>query len=398
MSSAPNEPIRWGIMATGGIARTFTKDLLLPPSTRNVSNITHTVTGVASSSSKTSAEKFIAEIVDGKQPADTPCTAYGSYAALAQDPDVDIIYVATPHSHHFQNVMLCLEHNKNVLCEKAFTVNAAQAKILYETAKAKNVFLMEAVWTRYFPLSIAIRKAITDGVIGEVLRVSADLSIGATPEDEFDESHRMVNLDLAGGCLLDLGIYSLTWVFQTMYHTLPANQRVAPIVKGAMMTSEPRTGADEMTTILLEFPKSTPTGKYKAHAVATTAMRVDFDPAQNKEKSEQTPAVRIQGDRGEIQVFGPIYRPTRFRVVRKGGEIKEVEMDPKEHGGAHGMMYEADEAARCLKAGKLESQGMGWTESVVIMETMDRVRELGGLRYPEGIESTVYPVDLKGKA
>lgn len=385
-------------MATGWIAQTFTKDLLIDASTRNVTDIVHLVTGVASSSSKSSAEKFISEFVEGKQNApDTHCTAYGSYEELAKDPNVDIIYVATPHSHHFQNVMLCLSHNKPVLCEKAFTVNAAQAKILYDTAKSKNLFLMEAVWTRYFPLSIAIRKAITDGEIGEVLRVHADLSIGAIPEDSFDVSHRMVNLDLAGGCLLDLGIYALTWVFQTMYHTVPASERVAPKVTGAIMTSEPRTGADEMTTMLLEFPKSAPTGKYKAHAVATTAMRVDFDPAKDNSKTEQTPAVRVQGDKGEIQVFGPIYRPTRFRIIKAGGAVSDSEMDPKDHGGAHGMMYEADEAARCLLAGKLESEGLTWEESTVIMETMDEVRRFGGLKYPEAIESTEYPVNLKAK-
>jgi predicted dehydrogenase len=397
MSNPSPKPVRWGILATGWIAQTFVKDLLIDPSTRDTKDITHLVTGVASSSSKSSAEKFIAEQVTGRQDDSTPCTAYGSYEDLAKDPNVDIIYVATPHSHHFQNVMLCLSNSKPVLCEKAFTVNAAQAKILYATAKSKSLFLMEAVWTRYFPISIAIRSAITSSTIGEVLRVSADLSIGAQPESAFDVSHRMVNLDLAGGCLLDLGIYALTWVFQTMYHTLPPSERVAPTVAGAIMTAEPRTGADEMTTMLLEFPKSAPSGKFKAHAIATTAMRVDFDPAKNGEKAAQTPAVRIQGTEGEIQVFGPLYRPTRFRIVSAKGEVKEVEMDPKEHGGAHGMMYEADEAARCLLAGKLESEGMGWEESTVIMETMDEVRRLGGLKYPEAIESTEYPVDLKGK-
>ena len=383
-------------MATGSIARQFTKDLLIDGSTRNVTDIAHHITGVASSSSKSSAEKFISDIVSHKQ-SNILCTAYDSYEELVKDPNVDIIYVATPHSHHFQNVMLCLTHNKPVLCEKAFTVNAAQAKILYETAKSKNLFLMEAVWTRYFPLSIAIRKAITDGTIGEVLRVSADLSIGEIPEEAFDEGNRMVNLDLAGGCLLDLGIYALTWVFQTLYHTVPANERAAPKVAGAIMTAEPRTGADEMTTMLLEFPKSAPTGKFKAHAVATTAMRVHFDPANKEDKSEQTPAVRVQGDKGELQVFGPIYRPTRFRIVMKDGKVTEKEMDPKDHGGAHGMMYEADEAARCLVSGKLESESMGWEESTVIMAVMDEVRELSGLKYPDAIESVQYPVNLKTK-
>jgi predicted dehydrogenase len=350
---------------------------------------------VASSSSKSSAEKFISEIVTVKQSSPSSCTAYGSYAELVKDPNVDIIYVATPHSHHFQNCMLCLEAGKPVLCEKAFTVNAEQAKILYETAKAKKVFLMEAVWTRYFPLSIAVRNHITSGDIGEALRVSADLSIGVIPEEEFQVSHRMVNKDLAGGCLLDLGIYSLTWVFQTMWHTLPQvlqKQGGKPKVVGTAMTAEPRTGADEMTTMLLEFPKSTPSGMTKAHAMATAAMRVTFDP---DEKNSAGPAVRVQGTKGELQVYGPIYRPTRYRLIQKKGDVKDEEFEFP--GGGHGMFWEADEAARCWRDGKLESAGMSWDESTLIMEIMDEVRRQGGLTYPEAIESTKYPVELKVK-
>jgi len=380
------------LAATGGIARTFTKDLLIDPSTRDTSDITHAVTAAASSSSLSSAEKFISEIVTPKQ-ASTKCTAYGSYAELVKDPDVDIIYVATPHSHHFQNVMLCLSAGKPVLCEKAFTVNAEQAKILYKTAEEKKLFLMEAVWTRYFPLSIAVRKHITSGDIGEVLRVSADLSIGEIPEEAFDVSHRMVNKDLAGGCLLDLGIYSLTWVFQTMWHTLSKDlQKDKPKVIGTAMTPEPRTGADEMTTMLIEFPKSTPNGLTKSQAVATTAMRVAFDPDG---KNSAGPAVRVQGSKGELQVYGPIFRPTRYRFIPNSGEIKDEQFEFP--GGGHGMFWEADEAARCLRDGKLESQGLSWDESILIMEIMDEARRQGGLTYPKEIESTEYPVDLKAK-
>lgn len=177
----------------------FTKDLLIDPKLRDAGDISHTVTAVASSSSKARAEKFI---TDFKVPA--PCAAYGSYKELVGDQNVDIVYVATPHSHHFQNVMLALENGKNVLCEKAFTVNAAQAKILVETARKKNLFLMEAVWTRYFPLSVEIRNRIKNGDVGEVLRVVADTSFGdEDPEGKWGSEHRMVNKDLAGGALLD---------------------------------------------------------------------------------------------------------------------------------------------------------------------------------------------------
>lgn len=176
----------------------FVRDLLNDPTLRNTTDISHTVTAVASSSSKDRATKFIA---DTGIPA--PCTAYGSYEELVADPNVDVLYVATPHSHHFQNVMLAFEAGKNVLCEKAFTVNATQTKILCETAKKKNLFLMEAVWTRHFPLSVQVRDLIKSGGIGEVLRVVADCSFGDDVENKWGTTHRMVNKNLAGGCLLD---------------------------------------------------------------------------------------------------------------------------------------------------------------------------------------------------
>ena len=390
------------IIATGGIARTFVKDVLIPPSTRGVNDIAHKVTAVASSSSVASAEKFIADVVTPTQ-SNSP-KAYGSYADLVADPNTDIIYIATPHSHHYQNARLCLNaaNPKPILCEKALTVNAQQARQLYALAKEKNVFFMEAVWTRFFPLSIELRKLIQDGAIGEVLRVSADLSIGKgdNVETEFDVGHRMVNKDLAGGALLDLGIYSLTWVFQTLYHTLPKDKRQKPKVVGSSMVFEPRTGADESTVILMEMP-STPTGKRKAQAIATTSLRVDFDTAKD-EKGHETPAVRIQGEKGEIQVYGPLYRAMRMKIITKDGNGTVSVRDdvrPSFEGSQHGMAFEADECGRCLQEkGKLESDTMGWEESIVIMETMDEVRKLAGLTYPEEIESTQWPLDLKAKS
>jgi predicted dehydrogenase len=125
------------------------------------------------------------------------------------DPNIDIIYIATPHSHHYQNARLALESGKNVLCEKSFTVNAAQTKILIELAKQKKLFLMEAVWTRYFPLSVQVRELIQKGEIGEVLRVTADNSAG---QGGWDQSHRLLNLDLAGGALLDCTYSSCLYV------------------------------------------------------------------------------------------------------------------------------------------------------------------------------------------
>ncbi|THC90782.1 hypothetical protein EYZ11_009760 [Aspergillus tanneri] len=384
------------------------------PNTRGASDISHSVVAVASSSSKPRAEKFISDTgIPGS------CVAYGSYEELVADSNVDVVYVATPHSHHFQNAMLALEAGKNVLCEKAFTVNAAQTKILCETAQKKSLFLMEAVWTRYFPLSVQVRELIQNGAIGEVLRVMADNSFGDDVEVQWGTKHRMVNMDLAGGCLLDrmsspvllvlpfafvqaaglirslaVGIYSLTWVFQTLYHTLPRAQRKPPSAISAHMTPYHLTGADEATTILLTFPTSTPSNLQhpgQSQAVAMTHLRVSTDP---DEHNSSGPCVRIQGTKGEIQVYGAAFQPERYRLIpKKGeGEIKEVECPFPDSG--RGMYWEADEVARCLRDCKLESDTMPLEESIVIMEVMDEVRRQGGLAYPEKIESTVYPTRL----
>ncbi|KAL8841750.1 MAG: hypothetical protein Q9170_000783 [Blastenia crenularia] len=390
--------VRWGIMATGMIANLFVKDLILDPSSRDVSDVKHEVKAVASSSSADRAKKFIQDcrVPEG-------AAAYGSYEELVKDKNVDIIYVATPHSHHYQNTMLCLEAGKHVLCEKAFTTNAAQAKRLIEKAKAKKLFLMEAVWTRFFPLSIQIRKFIEDGNLGAVHRVIADNSFGDDVESTYGTYHRMVNMDLAGGCLLDLGIYSLTWLFQTLYHTLPAQSRKPPKVVSAI-TPYPSTGADEMTSMILTFPSApgpapvgTPDGStHSAHGIALTNLRVATDPDGH---NSARPSIRIQGTKGEIQVDGPAFRPRAWRCIaaksdeEKGKGEPRIEEHPCEIPG-QGMFWEADECARCVRDGRIESEGMGWEESVVIMEVMDEVRRQGGVVYPERVESLEYPLAL----
>jgi len=372
--------------------RTMTKDLLIDPKTRGVEDIVHVVTAAASSSSRKSAEDLVESCVTPSQDPTITCKAYGTYEELVKDDNVDIIYVGTPHSHHFQTSMLALQNGKSVLVEKPVSTTAPQARKLTKEAKKRGLFFMEAAWTRFFPLSIAVRKKVEQGEIGEVLRVSADLSTGEAPEI-YDEGHRNVNKDLAGGALLDLGAYSLLWLFQTVYHTLPKEKRKPPKVVGSTMTLEPRTGADESTTMLLDFPVSTPTGTRNTHGIATTAMRLHFDHGRDTESA--SPAVRIQGDKGEIQVFGPIYRPSRFRVLY-ADTSKPIEVYHFDFpGGAHGMMWESDTAARCMLSGKLESEGMPWEESIAIMEVMDEVRRQNDMQFPHVIETTDYPVDMK---
>ncbi|KAL6708719.1 hypothetical protein ACN47E_002415 [Coniothyrium glycines] len=394
--------IRWGILATGGIALTFTKDLLVDPTTRGVKHLKHTVVAAASSSSKSRAEDFLKEVG-----APTDAKAYGSYEEFVKNPDIDIVYIATPHSHHYQNARLCLEAGKNVLCEKAFTVNAAQARKLAELAKEKNLFLMEAVWTRYFPLSIYVREQIQAGRIGPVARVISDNSAALDPEKNFaDGKNRMVNPDLAGGALLDLGIYALTWVFQTLYHTQPESSRQAPQLLAYVKTYEPTGKADEASTAILRFPRSKEAGG-EAHAIATTSLRVDSAPGNNHD----TPFVRIQGPKGEIQVFGYAFRPLSTKIISSDGQV-EVKDFPipgpgkgsgwyngfggsfQSEGEGQGMFWEADEAADAIINGRKEGRFLGLDESILIMEVMDEIRKQGGLVYPDKIETLDFPTQL----
>ncbi|EEA28099.1 hypothetical protein TMatcc_003598 [Talaromyces marneffei ATCC 18224] len=387
--------IRWGILATGSIAQTFAKDLLVDPTTRDVHTVKHTVVAAASSSGLERAQDFLKSVG-----ASSTAKAYGTYKELAEDNQVDIIYVSTPHSHHYQNVNLCLESGKNVLCEKAFTVNAAQAKELVRIAREKNLFLMEALWTRYFPLSIYARETITSGKLGTVMRTFADNSLNLEPQN-FSKDSRMIDPKLAGGSLLDMGIYSLTWVFQTLYTTQPLEMRKAPYVTSIVQRYE-ATGVDETVNIILSFPRDAESGG-DMHGITTTSFRVAND-IDNKGTSG--PAVRIQGTKGELQVWPPIFRPTRTRLILADGTIEDKTWPVpgpgagsnwyngysgnglNAEGEGHGMFWEADEAAMALLEGRKEGKYEGLDESVVIMEVMDEVRRQNGLTYPSEVEAT----------
>lgn len=197
---------------------------------------------------------------------------------------------------------------------------------------------------------------------------------------------------------MDLGVYPLTWVFQTIYHTLPANSRKPPTVMATM--DKYATGVDEKTSMVLHFPSAPGGSDHSAHGIALTNFRVATDPDGFKTAK---PAIRIQGSKGELQVDGPAFRPTHYRFIpveedatprgdKPGNNqrVKEVECPIP----GSGMFWEADECARCLRDGALESKVLGWEESIVIMETMDEVRRQGGLKYPLKIETTDYPVAL----
>ena len=225
----------------------------------------------------------------------------------------------------------------------------------------------------------------------------------------------MVNMSLAGGVLLDLGIYSLTWVFQCLYTTLPASDRKPPSDVKAISTIYPPTGSDESTSIILKFPRG-PHSEAPAQGIALASLRTASDVDG---KGTSYPAIKIQGTKGEIQVFGPAFRPTKWRYIPENAQgtttkgKESVERDRGEHGVAaeekeegkgveehecpipgHGMFWEADEVARALQEGRKEGGALGWEESTVMMGVMDEVRRQVGVKYPEVIETLEYPVEL----
>jgi predicted dehydrogenase len=264
------------------------------------------------------------------------------------------------------------------------TVNAAQCEIVTRLAKEKGKFLMEAVWTRFFPLSVEVTNFLRSGKLGEIKRVFADFSFWNDVEKDFGTTNRMVNMDLAGGAMLDLGIYSLTWVFMALYHTLPVQEdgkRQDPGVV-SQVSKYAATGCDEQTTILLDFAG-------KAHGVATTSIRVASTP--NAEHNAQDD-IRIQGTLGDLTVnYAP--RPGSYTVTPATsvarGTPASFSYEKKTFdtpGGGHGMFWEADECARCVREGRGQSAVMGLEESAAVLRVMDKVRRAHGVRYGEAVE------------
>ncbi|TFY73203.1 hypothetical protein EWM64_g10810 [Hericium alpestre] len=206
MSAEQPLVFRWGIISSGWIASQFVKDLLEDPKIRDVHDVVHKVVAVGSRSAE-SAQKFIDTHASG----DKTAKAYGSYAEVYADPDVDAVYIGTPHAFHYTNSKDAILAKKHVLVEKPATSNAAEWRSLVALAKENNVFLMEAMWTRFHPAALAVRRVIDEGKLGDIVMVHADLS-GDFDIDNIPKTHRILDPRLGGGALLDLGPYPLVWV------------------------------------------------------------------------------------------------------------------------------------------------------------------------------------------
>ena len=328
MTTAGSEKFSWGILGPGGIAQAFAKDLALLQG--------HTI-GAVGSRSLENAQKFAATFGG---------TAYGSYEELVADPSIDAIYVATPHPAHHDNVILALNAGKPVLCEKPFSVNAHEAQAMIDAAARNGVALMEAMWARFLPHYAKVREIVESGVLGPILSIHADH--GQRLADQ--GIARLIEPALAGGALLDLGIYPVS--FAHMILGTPAQ-----ITSTAVMTDR---GVDAQTSMIFTYQEG-------AQAVLTTTM------------IEQTPCrAVVAGLNGWLEIDRTFYNPAAMRVVLNDGTTTEY---PNVYKG-HGLREQAEVFKQLVRSGKLESEILTWKATVEIMTTLDTVREQIGLKYP----------------
>jgi predicted dehydrogenase len=315
-----SKPLRWGLIGTGWIADRFAADLAFTDSGRAVA--------VGSRGMET-ANRFADRF-------DIP-NRHASYEALVADPGVDVVYVATPHPMHHPNTLLALRAGKPVLVEKPLTMNAAEARELVAVARAERLFCMEAMWMRFLPHVAQIRRLIAEGALGEIVTVSADHGQWFALNPDF----RLFAPELGGGALLDLGVYPVS--FASML--LGAPNTIVALVDPAF------TGVDGQTSMLFGYASG-------AQAVLTCTSL-----------ARSPTRAAIVGTEARIEIDGDFYTPSPVTLITRVGE-RTVYDEP--HQG-RGMWYQADEVARCLREGLLESPLMPLDESVSIMQTMDAV-------------------------
>lgn len=272
--------------------------------------------------------------------------AYGSYVEMLSDPEVELVYIATPHSHHMEHALLCISYGKHVLCEKAFTLNADQARKVAAAAEEKGVYVAEAIWTRYMPSRRVISDVLAGGVIGTPNTLTANLSYVINWKD------RIMRPELAGGALLDIGIYGINFALMTFGWGF---DRVETAVR---MTD---TGVDAMETITLFYPDG-------RMAVLTHSIYCRSDRKGI-----------IHGDKGYM-VIENINDPQSLKVYDLNDRLV-AEYDFTDQ--ISGYEFEFLEARRCIAEGKPESESMPLSETIRVMEFMDSIRKAWGIRYPQ---------------
>ena len=272
--------------------------------------------------------------------------AYGSYEELVNDPEVEAVYIATPHSHHYEHAKLCIEHGKHVLCEKAFTMNAKQAEEICALAKEKGVLITEAIWTRYMPARKIIQDLLEEGVIGEVRTLTANLSY------RICEVERVIRPELAGGALLDIGIYPLNFALMHFGNDF------SKITSTVLMTE---TGVDGQECITLTWPD----GKF---AVLTASIYGESDRQGIFYGSKGYMIVDNVNDPLNVDIYD-----SKHQLVR---HIPMPEQNT-------GYEYEVQEMMDCIKKGELECPSMPHYETLFVMNIMDGLRKEWGIVYPQ---------------
>jgi len=328
LPSMQEKIVGWGVVGPGAIARKFARDLRVAQGGH-----LRAVAGRDHSRAKAFGEEFGA------------ARACDNILALAEDPSVDIVYIATPHSAHFAAARILLQHGKHVLIEKPMTVNAAQARELISIARANRVFLMEAMWTRFLPVYRRVRKWIDEGRIGKCRCVTSSFCIRGNQ----DPSSRLMNLDLAGGGLLDLGVYNLAmtqFVFGGKPDRIHASANFA------------ETGADEMLSVSLGY----------RNAIAQFAC--GFAALGDN-------SLIIAGEAGWVRVPAT-FISAQEATLTVGSDTETI----REPFRGEGFEYEIEEAMRCLRSGEIESPVMPLADSLETVVIMDEIRSQIGLRYP----------------
>ncbi|TDZ37519.1 D-xylose 1-dehydrogenase [Colletotrichum trifolii] len=361
--SAELPTLRWGIIATGLISSWFVEDLVLE---RSDAKAKHIVQAVGSSSVE-KGKAFVEKHLAGHNP-----TVYGSYTDVYSDPDVDIVYIGTPHAFHKQNALDAINAGKHVLCEKAFTITAKEARDVFDAAKQKGVFVMEAMWTRFFPLTRSLVNVLhTEKHIGDVHRVFCDFAMNMDLASLGPDS-RLKNPALGAGSLLDIGIYSLTFAVLGLDPAV-GEAGVKPKIAATQTLSE---DIDIATSALLLYPD----GK---QGVLTSSTQV------------KTPPVfcRIEGSKGYVLVEGIATSVPGSFTVHSSEASSQGWRESSTEGlraktfsferPGRGFYWEADAVAVDIAAGRKESAVMPWAETIRVMEIMDEIRRQGGAKFPQ---------------
>ena len=323
-----DKAIRWGILGTGKIAQAMAAALRDVPGAQLVAVASRSVDGAARFGAQFDIER-----------------CHGSYQALADDPGVDVVYIATPHTLHADNALMCLNAGKHVLCEKPFTMNAREAQTVIKLAHQKQLFLMEAMWSRFLPAVQEAQRLIASGAIGTVQQLQADIGFVAN----FPPEHRLLNPALGGGALLDIGIYPLSM----------AAFFLGPVAQVQTLAEMGPTGVDEQAVFSLLHD-----GGGSSSCACT--MRA-LSPTE----------LTITGTLGRIRLPGRFYKPDHLVVEPMNGERRVVAAPYIGNGYTH----EAMEAMRCIRAGLLESPLMPHAETLALMTVLDTMRAQVGLVY-----------------